>query len=120
VTARRIGVLVNVEDITRLCDVHVPAIVRRGDLTLTVSTRGAAPGLAARIRRDLAERYGPEWEQRVAEVAALRADLRGRGLPPDRVASAIAAFVSARGWLGGAPAPAPGAEPPEGPTLAFG
>ncbi len=120
VTARRIGVLVNVEDITRLCDVHVPAIVRRGDLTLTVSTRGAAPGLAARIRRDLADRYGPEWEQRVAEVAALRADLRGRGLPPERVASAIAAFVSSRGWLGGAPAPTPGAEPQEGPTLAFG
>lgn len=55
-TARRIGVLVNVEDITQLCDVHVPAIVRRGDLTLTVSTRGTAPGLAARIRRDLSER----------------------------------------------------------------
>lgn len=119
-TARRIGVLVNVEDITRLCDVHVPAIVRRGDLTLTVSTRGAAPGLAARIRRDLAERYGPEWEQRVAEVAALRAELRERGLPPERVASAIAAFVSSRGWLGDRPAARPEGDLPAGPTLAFG
>lgn len=119
-TARRIGVLVNVEDITQLCDVHVPAIVRRGDLTLTVSTRGTAPGLAARIRRDLSERYGPEWEQRMAEVAALRAELRGRGLPPDRVATAIASYVSARGWLGSTPAPLPDAEMPGGPTLAFG
>ncbi len=103
-TARRIGVIVNVEDIPRLCDVHVPAIVRRGDLTLTVSTRGAAPGLAARIRRDLEHRFGPEWEGRVAEIATLRAELRRQGLPPERVASAITATVAARGWLGDPPA----------------
>jgi precorrin-2 dehydrogenase/sirohydrochlorin ferrochelatase len=106
-TARRIGVLVNVEDIPKFCDVHVPAIVRRGDLTLTVSTRGAAPGLAVQIRRDLEARYGTEWEGRVAEIAALRADLRRQGLPPQRVAAAIASTVAARGWLGNTPAPLP-------------
>lgn len=56
----------------------------------------------------------------MAEVAALRAELRGRGLPPDRVATAIASYVSARGWLGSTPAPLPDAEMPGGPTLAFG
>lgn len=109
--ARRIGVIVNVEDIPRLCDVHVPAIVRRGDLTLTVSTRGAAPGLAVQIRRDLERRYGPEWGERVAEIARQRAELRRQGLPPERVAAAIAATVAARGWLGDPPAPT---QPPPG------
>lgn len=103
-TARRLGVIVNVEDIPRLCDVHVPAIVRRGDLTLTVSTRGAAPGLASRIRCDLERRYGPEWAERVSEIASLRAELRRQGHPPDRVAAAIASTVASRGWLGDPPA----------------
>ncbi|WP_291296500.1 bifunctional precorrin-2 dehydrogenase/sirohydrochlorin ferrochelatase [Elioraea sp.] len=118
-TARRIGVLVNVEDVPKFCDVHVPAIVRRGDLTLTVSTRGAAPGLAVQIRRDLEARYGPEWDGRVAEIAALRADLRRQGLTPPRVAAAIAATVAARGWLGNAPAPPPQALAADGTVPAW-
>src|ERR1700743_2446278 len=44
------GLLVNVEDVPVLCDFHVPAAVRRGDLVLTVSTGGKAPGLARLIR----------------------------------------------------------------------
>src|SRR5262245_40379943 len=58
--ARALGVLVNVEDVTAWCDFHNPSIVRRGDLLLTVSTGGQSPGLAARIRRELADRFGPE------------------------------------------------------------
>ena len=42
--ARAVGMLVNVEDTPDLCDFHVPAIVRRGDLVLTASTGGQAPG----------------------------------------------------------------------------
>ena len=42
--ARALGLLVNVEDVLPLCDFHVPAIVRRGDLLLTASTGGAVPG----------------------------------------------------------------------------
>jgi precorrin-2 dehydrogenase/sirohydrochlorin ferrochelatase len=48
--ARAARVLVNVEDRPELCDFHVPAIVRRGDLAFTVSTSGRAPGLARRLR----------------------------------------------------------------------
>ena len=45
--ARALGVLVNVEDVLPLCDFHVPAMVRRGDLLLTASTGGAVPGPGA-------------------------------------------------------------------------
>ncbi len=48
--ARDAGVLVNVEDVPDLCDFHVPAAVRRGDLLLTVSTGGRAPGLSRILR----------------------------------------------------------------------
>ena len=45
--ARAQGILVNVEDEPLLCDFHVPATVRRGDLLLTVSSAGRSPGLVA-------------------------------------------------------------------------
>src|SRR5471030_3102386 len=58
--ARALGVLVNVEDVLALCDFHVPAIVRRGELLLTASTAGTVPGLARRLREWLAASFGPE------------------------------------------------------------
>ena len=51
--ARKAGRLVNTEDVKALCDFHVPSVVRRGDLLLTVSTGGKSPGLARRLRRHL-------------------------------------------------------------------
>ena len=68
--ARAAGCLVNVEDVIELCDFHNPAQVRRGDLLLTVSTGGKSPGLAARIRSELARTFGPEWSDRLNRIAA--------------------------------------------------
>ncbi|HXB51460.1 MAG TPA: NAD(P)-dependent oxidoreductase, partial [Rhizomicrobium sp.] len=56
--ARALGVLVNVEDVLPLCDFHVPAIVRRGELLLTASTGGQVPGLARALREHLADEFG--------------------------------------------------------------
>src|SRR5258706_13197982 len=56
--ARRAGVLVNVEDQPALCDFHVPAQVRRGDLLLTVSTGGPPPGLSGAFRGGIQRRFG--------------------------------------------------------------
>ena len=55
---------------------HVPAVVRRGKLTLAVSTGGASPLMAARIRRQLETQFGPEY----GELLELLADLRCRAL----------------------------------------
>src|ERR1700748_1077947 len=52
---RALGLLVNVEDVLPLCDFHVPAIVRRGELVLTASTGGQVPGLARALRERLAD-----------------------------------------------------------------
>jgi precorrin-2 dehydrogenase/sirohydrochlorin ferrochelatase len=97
--ARAAGVLVNVEDAPELCDFHVPAIVRRGDLVLTASTGGQAPGLARRLREWLEGRFGPEWKLHMEEVSAARAGWRAGGLPPDEVSRRTRALVSDKGWL---------------------
>lgn len=98
-TARAAGILVNVEDVPELCDFHVPAIVRRGDLLLTASTGGQAPGLARRLREWLEGRFGPEWKLHLEEVSTARAGWRAGGLPPDEVSRRTSALVSQKGWL---------------------
>jgi precorrin-2 dehydrogenase/sirohydrochlorin ferrochelatase len=97
--ARAAGCLVNVEDVVALCDFHNPAQVRRGDLLLTVSTGGRSPGLAARIRSELARAFGPEWAERLDLVAARRAVWRRRGRPLEELARLTNATVDASGWL---------------------
>lgn len=96
---RNLGVLVNVEDAPELCDFHVPAIVRRGELLLTASTGGGAPALSRRLREWLAGHFGPEWSDRLADIRAARRDWRAGGLAPAQVSERTRAFVAERGWL---------------------
>ncbi len=97
--ARAQGVLVNVEDIPALCDFHVPAAIRRGDLILTVSTGGKAPGLARLIREWLEHRLGAEWAGRLRDVAASRSHWREQGHPPAEVSRRVREYVREREWL---------------------
>ncbi len=97
--ARQARVLVNVEDIPSGCDFHSVAEVRRGDLLITVSTSGAAPGLARGLRRGLEACFGPEWDARVEEVAALRQAWREEGLSMPEISQRIEALMTERCWL---------------------
>jgi precorrin-2 dehydrogenase/sirohydrochlorin ferrochelatase len=60
--ARERNMLVNVVDVPELCSFFVNSQVRRGDLTISVSTGGASPALSKRIRHELESRYGDEYE----------------------------------------------------------
>jgi len=97
--ARRLKVLVNVEDVLPLCDFHVPAIVRRGDLLLTNSTGGQVPGLARRLRESLADQFGPEWTGRLKELGTARAKWRAQGLSPTEVSEQVREMIARMGWL---------------------
>ena len=97
--ARAHGVLVNVEDVLPLCDFHVPAIVRRGDLLLTVSTGGQVPSLARALREGLAEQFGPEWTARLRDLGQARARWRSEGLSPAEVSQMVRAKAESEGWL---------------------
>lgn len=70
--ARRRRIWINVVDQPALCSFIVPAVVRRGKLTLAVSTAGVSPALAKWIREDLERRYGPEIKQLLESAAKIR------------------------------------------------
>ena len=97
--ARAKGVLVNVEDVLPLCDFHVPAVVRRGDLLLTASTGGQVPGLARALREALADQFGPEWSGRLKELGLARAKWRAQGLSPREVSQNVRDLIAQMGWL---------------------
>ncbi|MEW6698210.1 MAG: precorrin-2 dehydrogenase/sirohydrochlorin ferrochelatase family protein [Bacillota bacterium] len=54
---------VNVVDDPAKCNFFVPAVIRRGKLTVAVSTGGASPALAAKIKRQLEQQFGSEYEE---------------------------------------------------------
>ena len=97
--ARDAGILVNAEDLPEFCDFHIPAIVRRGDLVLTASTGGRAPGLARRLREWLEDRFGPEWTSRMEDVGQSRASWRAEGLSAHEVSDRTRSLVAEKGWL---------------------
>jgi siroheme synthase-like protein len=70
--ARARGILVNVADDPAHCTFHVPAIVRRGNLAIAISTGGASPALAKRLREEIENFLGAEY----ALLADLLAELR--------------------------------------------
>jgi precorrin-2 dehydrogenase / sirohydrochlorin ferrochelatase len=70
--ARRRGVLCNVVDVPELCDFYYPAVVRRGDLQIAVSTNGKSPSLAQKLRQQLERQFGPGYAEWVAELGETR------------------------------------------------
>jgi len=77
------GALVNVVDVPELCDFYVPASVNRGELQVAVSTGGASPMLAKRLRKELERRFGPEYETYLELLARLRSELKAQ--VPNRI-----------------------------------
>lgn len=57
------SMLVNVVDVPHLCNFILPAIVRNDFLTVAISTAGASPALAKRMKREAAAMFGPEYVQ---------------------------------------------------------
>jgi precorrin-2 dehydrogenase/sirohydrochlorin ferrochelatase len=74
--ARRM--LVNVVDVPDLCNFIVPSIMRRGELAVAVSTGGASPVVARRVRQMTERAIGPEWGELVAILRETREDLKAR------------------------------------------
>jgi precorrin-2 dehydrogenase / sirohydrochlorin ferrochelatase len=71
--AERRAMLVNVVDVPPLCNFILPAIVRSGPLAIAISTAGASPALAKRMKREIAESYGEPY----ARLAVILNDHRG-------------------------------------------
>ena len=78
VEARAAGILINVADEPELCTFIAPAVVSRGALQIAISTSGAVPALAARIRREIEEQFGAEYAITLEILRAARKWLRAR------------------------------------------
>ncbi len=76
--AEQCGCLVNVVDDPAHCNFITPAIVRRGEVTLAISTGGASPALARRLREQLEAQVDPEYGDLVSLLAELRPELQAR------------------------------------------
>ena len=82
--AQRTGVLCNVVDVPDLCDFFYPAVVRRGDLQIAVSTAGQSPSLAQKIRQQLEKQFGPGYATWVAELGETRKLILASDLDKER------------------------------------
>jgi precorrin-2 dehydrogenase/sirohydrochlorin ferrochelatase len=71
--AERRAMLANVVDVPPLCNFILPAIVRTGPLAIAISTAGASPALAKRMKREIGELFGEQY----AELAIMLNDARG-------------------------------------------
>jgi precorrin-2 dehydrogenase/sirohydrochlorin ferrochelatase len=67
--------LVNVVDDTPRCNFIAPSILRKGDLTIAISTSGKAPALAVRLKERLQRELGPEYERFLELAGELREPL---------------------------------------------
>jgi precorrin-2 dehydrogenase/sirohydrochlorin ferrochelatase len=70
-------VLVNVAAPPEESTFIVPSLVDRGELLIAISTCGASPALSRKIRQELEERYGPEYDLFLEKMAMLRRRLAG-------------------------------------------
>src|SRR4051794_4644234 len=71
--AERRAMLVNVVDVPPLCNFILPAIVRTGPLAIAISTPGASPALAKRMKSEVSQLFGEEY----AQLAIMLNDVRG-------------------------------------------
>ncbi len=81
--AARRGVLCNVVDVPALCDFYYPAVVQRGALQIAISTAGHSPALAQRLRQQLEEQFGPEYEEWLEQLGNARDKVFSRTTDPD-------------------------------------
>jgi precorrin-2 dehydrogenase/sirohydrochlorin ferrochelatase len=73
--AQRRKVLCNAVDDPEHCHFYYPAVVRRGDLQIAISTAGRSPALAQRLRRELETQYRPEYADWVSQLGSIRENL---------------------------------------------
>ena len=76
-------VLCNVVDDPQRCDFYYPAVVRRGNLQVAISTGGNSPALAQRLRREFEQQLAPLYAGWLEELGKKRQELFSRALDPE-------------------------------------
>ncbi len=92
--AQQRGVLCNVVDVPEYCDFYYPAVVRRGDLQIAISTSGQSPSLAQKLRQQLERQFGPGYARWVAELGETRRLVLASDLDPKRKSELLHSLAS--------------------------
>ena len=92
--AQRRGALCNVVDVPEYCDFFYPAVVRRGDLQIAVSTAGQSPSLAQKLRQQLEKQFGPGYTFWVKELGETRRFVLASDLSKDRKSELLHSLAS--------------------------
>jgi precorrin-2 dehydrogenase/sirohydrochlorin ferrochelatase len=77
--AEKINMLINAVDQPADCNFIVPSIVSRGDLTIAISTSGKSPALAKKIRKELTDHFGDEYDLFLKLMGRIRKQVLGEG-----------------------------------------
>lgn len=94
--AQRRGLLVNAVDQPSDCSFILPSVLRRGDLVVCVSTSGKSPALAKKIREDLEEQFGDEFESFLAVMGRLRERVLCLGLSQQQNKEVFEKLIASR------------------------
>jgi len=92
--AQQRRVLCNVVDVPEYCDFYYPAVVRRGDLQIAISTNGQSPSLAQKLRQQLERQFGPGYARWVAELGETRKLVLASDLDPQRKSDLLHSLAS--------------------------
>jgi precorrin-2 dehydrogenase/sirohydrochlorin ferrochelatase len=76
--ATALGVFINTADQPAQCSFIMPAVVRRGDIGVAISTSGTSPALAARLRHKISGVIGPEYARLAELLSRVRPEIRGK------------------------------------------
>ena len=77
--ALSLGILVNIVDDPDRCNFILPSLLQQGDLSIAISTGGKSPALARKIREELQQQYGPEYESLLTIMGSLRKKVLAQG-----------------------------------------
>lgn len=81
--AERLHLLCNIADRPAICNFTLPAIIRRGDFVMAVSTAGKSPAFAKHIRERLESEFGPEYGTLLDLMGAIRTRLLAEAHAPE-------------------------------------
>lgn len=102
----RFNLLINVADVPEKCNFILPAVVRRGAISVAISTGGKSPALAKKLRKELEAILGPEYELVAEMMGLLRPHVLEWGLPQEEneilfnglIEGGILSLVIKRDW----------------------
>ena len=97
--ASKRGILCNVVDDPVRCDFYFPAVVRRGDLQIAISTGGQSPALAMRLRRELEAQFGPQYKDWLLHLGNARRRLLEMPMDAERRLTILHDLASPEGLL---------------------